>query len=163
MEETTLYDLPKDMLIKLIMTIQDCKNLNNDDLIRNSNANMLEVEKRKLEKIKEFLLKEDLQKVLNLSKLIKDIIYIRVRVLKEIFTVRMRIIFKDGVSIGILQVPSGIRMSLYDKNNNKIDNNIPDFNNGKYNDRIILYRELIFPYFQKLYNYLYPFTSIDPF
>ena len=157
MEEKHLYDLPKDMLIKIIMTIQDCKNLNNDDLIRNSNANILEVEKRKLEKIREFLLKEDLEKVLNLSKLIKDIIYIRVRVLEEIFTVRMRIIFKDGVSIGILQLPSGIRMSLYDKNNNKINND------EKYNDHIILYRELIFPYFQKIYNYLYPFTSIDSF
>lgn len=151
MEETTLYDLPRDMLIKLIMTIQDCKNSNNDDLIRNSKANMLEVEKRKLEKIKEFLLKEDSQKVLNLSKLIKDIIYIRVRGLKEIFTVRMEIIFKDAVNIRILELPSGVTMSLYDKNNNKIDNNIPDFNNGKYNDRIILYRELIFPYFK---NYI---------
>jgi hypothetical protein len=54
--ETTLYDLPKDMLIKLITTISDIDNFSDEQVQNNYRKYKAEIAKRKCYKIKEYLL-----------------------------------------------------------------------------------------------------------
>jgi hypothetical protein len=54
--ETNLYDLPKDMLIKLITTLQDIKTLSDQEVQQNYSKYKAEIVNRKCLKIKEYLL-----------------------------------------------------------------------------------------------------------
>ena len=172
MEEKHLYDLPKDMLVKIIMTIQDCKNLNNDDLIRNIKANILEGEKRKLERIKEFLLKEDSEKGLNLKDLISDIDYIKIRQEENNLSNRMVIMFADKTNIRIVSLDRMMLVVVFNENNkpeytisvNNLSPNIPNGVKEKYKNYTAIIQTLILTHFHKIINYLgYPFVEIDSF
>ena len=57
--KVSLYDLPKDMLIKLITTLQDCKNLTGKQLLEDVERISQEIEYRKTRRIKEVLLADE--------------------------------------------------------------------------------------------------------
>lgn len=77
MEKTNLYNLPKDMLIKLITTIQDCKQLSNMELEKSVLANIAEMDERKTANLKSFFNSKDVENVYCL--LIKNIKVIKLK------------------------------------------------------------------------------------
>jgi hypothetical protein len=117
--ETTLYDLPKDMLIKLITTLQDVKNLSDAELKKNTLTCLQESSERKTIKIKEFFLtKTKDENIIDLLKSIKHI-FISINsilISRDNLTMAIGIIFSNGLIIKIYPTINEFRCGIYKDN-----------------------------------------------
>jgi hypothetical protein len=118
METTSLYDLPKDMLIKLIVTLQDVKNLNDDQLLNNIELSMKQMEERKTSRIKEMLLKHIVERVNepnveNNINIITNIQVMKLRHFEDMSTSSLNIYFSNGIQISAYIGPNSTVSNLY--------------------------------------------------
>lgn len=150
--ETNLYDLPKDMLIKLITTISDPKNLNDDDLMKTSKASVAEINARKTIKIKEYMLSKVTDETL--MPIIKNIKYLKTSTPGTV--ARLIIQFEDLIQIRI--VPFGTRFlyAIYEDTLVQYESSpIPTWhrNQEKY-EKYTVFTNTIIPNLEKIYRYL---------
>lgn len=113
MEEINLYNLPKEMLIKLIMTIKDCKNLDDEQLLRNNQNCIQEMEERKTTRIKEKLLQnENSKKYINI---IASIHIIGLKHQEGMSTAHLNTIFRHSLNIDLSGVSflNGTNIIIY--------------------------------------------------
>lgn len=170
METTSLYDLPKDMLIKIITTSQDSKNLDNGQLEKNIKSSIEEMEKRKLFKLKEIFLQRSQFK--DYFSLANSIQVVRLRRPKDSSRSVMEIIFEDDSGIKIKPESQIYSATIF--NNKGIDicivvgkeyvsweGDYYQSENSKYNIYIQFFRDVVFGAFDEVCYYLDSLTEID--
>jgi hypothetical protein len=140
------------MLVKLIMTIQDPKNSNDDDLMKSNKASMAEINTRKTIKIKEYML----DKINNETfiPIIKRIKNIKVSITST--TPRMIIQFEDLLQIRIVPLGENFLYAIYEGILVQYESvPVPTWHRNsekyeKYKDFI----DMFTPYLENLYRYL---------
>jgi hypothetical protein len=172
MDSTSLYDLPKDMLIKLIVTLQDVKNLNDDQLLNNIELSMKQMEERKTIRIKEILLLTlgQFNKPLENNDYINIITSIQVMKLRhfeDMSTSSLNICFSNGIQISAYVGPNSTVSNLY--NGSKYIYFI-DGKNGadwllaveeEYNIYVKFICDILYDNFISLNYYLNPLVSVE--
>jgi hypothetical protein len=170
METTSLYDLPKDMLIKLITTLQDAKNLDNKQLEKNIKSSMEEMEKRKFSKLKEiFLQRSEFKDYFSLANSIQ---VVRLRRMKESSKFRLEIFFEDGSGIKAYVEEQTYYATIFNTKGEDICGVVGnefvswkgehyESGNAKYSIYIQFFRDVASYAFNDVYEYLDPLTEID--
>lgn len=173
MDLTNLYSLPKDILIKIITTLQDAKNLDDKQLEKNIESSMEEMEKRKMLKLKEnFLSRSQFKEYFSLANKIQ---IVRLRRIKDCSKFCIEIVFEDGSGIKINTDYQDTQMHYATIFNTKREDicvvtgnefvswkgEYYESENVKYDIYIKFFHEVVYDAFNDVYEYLDPLTEIN--